>query len=418
MTNSIQLNISNGTILFDHKLQLVEQIVLGSMFVSALIGNFIVLFIMLNKKHRHITRMAFFILHLTIADLLVAFFSVLPMFIWKSTTTFLGGDFLCRIVSFLMLTVSYISVYTLIAMAYDRYQAIVHPLSSYTWSNRSGTIHMIGVWCLSLLIASPQIFIFRIAYHEAYQTETCVAGFSTSDRTWELIYIAWTILMQFILPIGILIFCYSSIYIIVNRNLLMYCPNEAVKHSSNFLTLPTKQIIGGRIHIQYPLQCPDMTLLKTVSNPDVRKGVYPAVHYFRRASVTVVTMSSTNSIDRQTFQQRHGANDFLLRARLKTIKLTFIVVVTYILCSTPFYIGSIIMTLHEKFITQKTMNWLMTIFSLLFNLNSCSNPIICLTLSRSLLRCEKKCSQRAASPSRYRINTYNKKGNSNIFIPL
>ena len=31
-------------------------------------------------------------------------------------------------------------------------------------------------------------------------------------------------------------------------------------------------------------------------------------------------------------------------------------------------------------------DWLMTIFSLLFNLNSCSNPIICLTLSGTLLR--------------------------------
>jgi hypothetical protein len=71
---------------------------------------------------------------------------------------------------------------------------------------------------------------------------------------------------------------------------------------------------------------------------------------------------------------------------LKTIKLTFIVVLAYILCSTPFYIGSIIMALNGKFLSQKTMNWLMTIFSLLFNLNSCSNPIICLTLSSTLFR--------------------------------
>lgn len=112
MMNSINNTILKVTLLFDHKLKLVEQIVLASIFISALIGNTLVLIIMLNKQHRRITRMAFFILHLTIADLLVAFFSVLPMFIWKSTITFFGGDFLCRIVTFLMLTVSYISVYT------------------------------------------------------------------------------------------------------------------------------------------------------------------------------------------------------------------------------------------------------------------------------------------------------------------
>lgn len=97
---------------FDRRLKLVEQIVLASIFIAALIGNALVLMIMLGKRHRRITRMAFFILYLTIADLLVAFFSVLPMLIWKSTTTFFGGDLLCRIVAFLMLTVSYISVYT------------------------------------------------------------------------------------------------------------------------------------------------------------------------------------------------------------------------------------------------------------------------------------------------------------------
>ena len=110
--NSVNNTILKMPILFDYNLKLVEQIVLASIFIAALIGNTLVLIKMLHKRHRRITRMAFFILHLTIADLLVAFFSVLPMLIWKSTITFFGGDFLCRIVSFLMLTVSYISVYT------------------------------------------------------------------------------------------------------------------------------------------------------------------------------------------------------------------------------------------------------------------------------------------------------------------
>jgi hypothetical protein len=112
MENSTVLGKSAVTMLFDYKLQLVEQIVLGSMFALALIGNTIVLIVMLSKKHRHAARMAFFIVHLTIADLLVTFFSVLPMLVWKSTITFFGGDLLCRIISFLMLAVSYISVYT------------------------------------------------------------------------------------------------------------------------------------------------------------------------------------------------------------------------------------------------------------------------------------------------------------------
>lgn len=103
---------SNVPVQLDEQLKLVEQIVLGTIFVSAVVANILVLLVMLTTRHRRTTRMAFFILHLTIADLLVAFFSVLPMLIWKSTTTFFGGDLLCRLVPFLMLTSTYISVYT------------------------------------------------------------------------------------------------------------------------------------------------------------------------------------------------------------------------------------------------------------------------------------------------------------------
>jgi hypothetical protein len=110
--NTTNNNSSIIPIRFDQNLRLVEQIVLATIFILALIGNILVLIVMLTARHRRTTRMAFFILHLTIADLLVAFFSVLPMFIWKSTSTFYGGDFLCRLITFLMLTSTYISVYT------------------------------------------------------------------------------------------------------------------------------------------------------------------------------------------------------------------------------------------------------------------------------------------------------------------
>jgi len=103
---------SENPVRFDQQLRLVEQIVLATIFISALIGNILVLIVVLKRRHRRTTRMAFFILHLTIADLLAAFLSVLPMFIWKSAPIYFGENFVCRSVSYLMLTSTYISVYT------------------------------------------------------------------------------------------------------------------------------------------------------------------------------------------------------------------------------------------------------------------------------------------------------------------
>lgn len=97
---------------FDFDLKRLEQTVLATIFISALIANTLVLIVMLRTRNRRTTRMAFFILNLTIADLFVAFFSVLPMLIWKTTIIFFGGDLLCRLVSFFSLTSTNISVYT------------------------------------------------------------------------------------------------------------------------------------------------------------------------------------------------------------------------------------------------------------------------------------------------------------------
>jgi hypothetical protein len=290
-------------------------------------------------------------------------------------------------------------------MAIDRYQAIVHPLSTYTWTTGTGLCHMMTVWCSSIVLALPQLFIFRLAHHPAHGKETCMAKFLGNDRTWELIYIVWTIVVQFLLPVCILIFCYGSVYLIVNRNYSMYRLSDNSKTTSmanlpsiglikNTHSLPTsashidrqmKNLLNNHIHVHYPSTEYSSVTTVTFFNKSP-SAMYPVVFRLRRSSHDLLKNTSSPNLNGQIIKQRYGASHFLSRARLKTIKLTFIVVLAYIVCSTPFYIGSIIMALNGKFLSQKTMNWLMTIFSLLFNLNSCSNPIICLTLSSTLFR--------------------------------
>ena len=304
---------------------------------------------------------------------------------------------------FLCSNVSFCS--SLVVMAIDRYQAIVHPLSTYTWTTRTGLYHMVIVWCSSILLALPQLFIFRLAHHPANGKKTCWAKFLGDDRTWELIYIVWTIVVQFFLPVCILIFCYGSVYLIVNRNYSMYRLSDnskttsmanlpsigliknthSVSASTTHIDRQMKNLLNNHIHVHYPSTEFSSVTTVTFFNKSP-SAMYPVVFRLRRASHDLSKNTSSTNLDGHIIKQRYGASHFLSRARLKTIKLTFIVVLAYIVCSTPFYIGSIIMALNGKFLSQKTMNWLMTIFSLLFNLNSCSNPIICLTLSSTLFR--------------------------------
>jgi hypothetical protein len=52
-----------------------------------------------------VSRMYFFLLHLSLADILTAFFSLLPEILWTLTLPeFYGGNLLCRTMKFLQVS--------------------------------------------------------------------------------------------------------------------------------------------------------------------------------------------------------------------------------------------------------------------------------------------------------------------------
>ena len=71
--------------------------------------------------------MYFFILHLSIADLLTAFLTVLPEFVFELFTApkFYAGNYGCKLVKYLFMVGPYLSSYTLVMTAVDRYQVIL-----------------------------------------------------------------------------------------------------------------------------------------------------------------------------------------------------------------------------------------------------------------------------------------------------
>ena len=72
--------------------------------------------------------MYFFILHLSIADLLTALCTLLPEFVWTFTfPKFYAGNAGCKLMKYLFMVGPYLSSYTLVMTAVDRYQVRAHP---------------------------------------------------------------------------------------------------------------------------------------------------------------------------------------------------------------------------------------------------------------------------------------------------
>lgn len=83
----------------DEALARAEIAVLATILYLALFGNVFVL-VVLRLRRQKLTRMQWFIVHLSLADIFVGIFHVLPQMLMDITNQFYGDDFLCRFVRY------------------------------------------------------------------------------------------------------------------------------------------------------------------------------------------------------------------------------------------------------------------------------------------------------------------------------
>ncbi|KAJ8361173.1 hypothetical protein SKAU_G00176980 [Synaphobranchus kaupii] len=183
----------------------VEVTVLALVLLLALTGNVCVLLAIHTTKHSQ-SRMYYFMKHLSIADLVVAVFQVLPQLIWDITFRFYGPDILCRLVKYVQIVGMFASTYMLVLMSIDRCLAICQPLRSL--HRRKDRFYVIFSWALSLLFSVPQMCIFSMR-DVGSGVYDCWGDFV---QPWGAkAYVTWISLSIYIIPVAILSICYGLI---------------------------------------------------------------------------------------------------------------------------------------------------------------------------------------------------------------
>ncbi|CAL8402105.1 unnamed protein product [Arctogadus glacialis] len=287
----------------------VEVTVLALVLLLALIGNLCVLLAIHSTKHSK-SRMYYFMKHLSIADLVVAIFQVLPQLIWDITFRFYGPDILCRLVKYFQVVGMFASTYMLVLMSIDRCLAICQPLRSL--HRRKDRFYVILSWLMSLFFSAPQMFIFslREVGSEGSGVYDCWGDFV---QPWGAkAYITWISLTIYIIPVTVLSICYGLI---------------SFKIWQNF-RLKTKRDHGINL-------TPRISKANAIS---------------RVSSVKLIS-----------------------KAKITTVKMTFVIVLAYIVCWTPFF--SVQMwSAWDPAAPREAMPFIISM--LLASLNSCCNPWI------------------------------------------
>lgn len=132
--------------LIDKKLLKIEVFIMTTVFILALVGNSIVILTFLLRlcikngfRRNKLSRMNFYIFHLSVADVYVSLGNILTMLIWRQNNNmFFGGDLACKLVVYFQVVSVYYSTYVLITMSIDRYEAICKPFIGLTWSKKRG----------------------------------------------------------------------------------------------------------------------------------------------------------------------------------------------------------------------------------------------------------------------------------------
>nr|XP_046204655.1 substance-P receptor-like [Oncorhynchus gorbuscha] len=126
------------------------------MVTVSLVGNVVVIWIiMAHKRMRTVTN--YFLLNLAFAEASMSAFNTVINFIYSVHNEWYFGLMYCRFHNFFPVAAVFASIYSMTAIAVDRYTAIIHPLQQRMSSTETKVI--VGViWVLALLLAFPQYY--------------------------------------------------------------------------------------------------------------------------------------------------------------------------------------------------------------------------------------------------------------------
>ncbi|XP_070815585.1 putative gonadotropin-releasing hormone II receptor [Chaetodon trifascialis] len=253
-----------------------------------------------GKRKSHVRVL---IINLTVADLLVTFIVMPVDAVWNITVQWLAGDFACRLLMFLKLQAMYSCAFVTVVISLDRQSAILNPLAI-NKARKRNRVMLTVAWGMSVMLSVPQIFLFHnvtIIHPEDFTQCTTRGSFITHWH--ETAYNMFTFSCLFLLPLVIMITCYTRIFCEISKGL----------KKDN---LPSNEVCLRR---------------------------------------------SKNNIP---------------RARMRTLKMSIVIVSSFIICWTPYYLLGLWYWFFPNDLEGKVSHSLTHILFIFGLVNACLDPII------------------------------------------
>uniref|UniRef100_A0A2Y9D3Q2 G-protein coupled receptors family 1 profile domain-containing protein n=1 Tax=Anopheles quadriannulatus TaxID=34691 RepID=A0A2Y9D3Q2_ANOQN len=189
---------------------IVWNVLFAGIVITATVGNLIVVWIVLShKRMRTVTN--YFLVNLSIADAMVSTLNVTFNYTYMLYLDWPFGTMYCKISQFVAILSICASVFTLMAIAIDRYVAIMNPLKP-RMGKKATLCVAASIWIVGTIISCPSLLFFTT--YPMKDHILCYAewpdGPSNHSRQ-EYVYNIVFMLLTYFLPIGSMTYTYARV---------------------------------------------------------------------------------------------------------------------------------------------------------------------------------------------------------------
>ena len=196
---------SSCTATAEKVLTYIRLIFYGVVFLFGTVGNILVIFAYRNPRMRTVTNL--FIANLGVADLTVSLINV-PVSMSISILPYWPfGLILCKSIPYLLGVTIFSSVGTLVAIATDRYRAIVHPLLPRI-RTRHAIMMIAGIWSFASIYPVPLIIYNKLTVEKRCNEEW-------PSKTAPKTYTVMVAVVLYLIPL----IAISVLYYLISHNL-------------------------------------------------------------------------------------------------------------------------------------------------------------------------------------------------------
>ncbi|XP_017538286.2 probable G-protein coupled receptor 83 [Pygocentrus nattereri] len=167
--------------------------------------------VMKNKRTRSVT--SIFIMNLAIADILITLLNTPFTLVRFVYSTWMFGRAMCHVSRFAQYCSVHVSVLTLVAIAIDRHQVVMHPMKQ-RMSCLQGVVWVGVIWVMATCFSLPHAIyqtLLRFEFGDGRVRMVCLPSFpQPSDLFWKYLDLT-TFVLLFMLPLAIISIAYAVV---------------------------------------------------------------------------------------------------------------------------------------------------------------------------------------------------------------